>query len=184
MYRGNGITKEQICDVGISCVRYGEIYTTYNIWFDNCVSHTNIKFINNPRYFEKGDILFAITGERVEDIAKSVAYVGNDKCIAGGDIIVLKHNQNPKYLAYALDTSNAKKQKQDGKVKSKVVHSNISSISNIIIPLPPLEEQNIIAEIIDKLNKYCNDLEEGLLAEIEVRKKQYEYYRDKLLTFK
>ncbi len=103
-FRGSGITREQVTTSGISCVRYGEIYTTYNIWFDKCVSFTDIEGVQNPKYFEYGDILFAITGESVEDIAKSIAYVGHEKCLAGGDIVVMKHQQNPKYLAYALST--------------------------------------------------------------------------------
>lgn len=104
IYRGSGIKREQVTVSGIPCVRYGEIYTTYGIWFDKCVSHTDVSLISGPKYFEHGDILFAITGESVEDIAKSCAYVGHEKCLAGGDIVVLKHAQNPKYLAYALST--------------------------------------------------------------------------------
>jgi len=92
IYRGSGITREQNTPTGTPCVRYGEIYTTYNIWFDKCVSYTDEKLINSNKYFEYGDVLFAITGESVEDIAKSCAYVGNEKCLAGGDIIVLMYN--------------------------------------------------------------------------------------------
>ena len=89
IYRGSGITRNQVTEEGIPCVRYGEIYTSYGIWFDECISHTNENEISNKKYFEYGDILFAITGESVEDIAKSCAYVGHDKCLAGGDIVVL-----------------------------------------------------------------------------------------------
>ena len=73
MYRGSGIKRDQITKDGVPCVRYGEIYTTYNTWFDKCVSHTQLEYVPNPKYFEYGDILFAITGESVVDIAKSVA---------------------------------------------------------------------------------------------------------------
>ena len=52
------------------------------------------------------------------------------------------------------------------------------------IKIPPLEEQERIVNILDRFDKLCNDISEGLPAEIEARKKQYEYYRDKLLTFK
>lgn len=183
MYRGTGIKRDEVFKMGVPCVRYGEIYTSYNTYFDKCISHTNLKYISNPKYFEYGDILFAITGESVEDIAKSIAYIGNEKCLAGGDIIVMKHNQNPKYLSYVLSTYDAKKQKSKGKIKSKVVHTSVASIENIIIPLPSLEEQERIVSILDKFEKLCNDLTEGLPAEIEYRKKQYEYYRDKLLSF-
>ena len=52
------------------------------------------------------------------------------------------------------------------------------------IPLPSLAEQQRIVDILDRFDRLCNDISEGLPAEIEARKKQYEYYRDKLLTFK
>lgn len=106
-----------------------------------------------------------------------------DKCLAGGDIVVMKHKQNPKYLAYALSTFAACQQKSKGKIKSKVVHSNVPSILNIEIPLPPLEVQERIVAVLDRFDTLCNDLSEGLPAEIEARQKQCEYYRNKLLQF-
>ena len=183
IYRGSGIKRDQVTMEGIPCVRYGEIYTTYNTWFDECVSHTQLEYVPSPKYFEHGDILFAITGESVEDIAKSVAYVGHEKCLAGGDIVVLKHKQNPRYLAHVLATQQAREQKSKGKVKSKVVHSNVPSIGQITIPLPPLDVQKRYADVLDNFEKICTDLNIGLPAEIEARQKQYEYYRDLLLTF-
>ena len=180
MYRGSGITRDQVRQEGISCVRYGEIYTTYNYWFDTCASHTDEKIINSPKYFEHGDILFTITGESVEDIAKSVAYLGNEKCLAGGDIVVMKHKQNAKYLSYALATPDAVRQKGFGKTKLKVVHSNIPSIKAIVVPIPDLEIQKKIADTLDTLSDkvkalqenykktlvLCNDLKQSLLKSI------------------
>ena len=183
IYRGAGIKRDQVTEEGIPCVRYGEIYTTYNTWFDKCVSHTKEEYVSSPKYFEHGDILFAITGENVEDIAKSIAYVGHDKCLAGGDIVVMKHQQNPRYLAHVLNTSMAREQKSKGKVKSKVVHSNVPSIEQIRIPLPSLEVQKRYADVLDNFEQICNDLNIGLPAEIEARQKQYKFYRDLLLTF-
>lgn len=183
IFRGSGITRDQVTEDGIPCVRYGEIYTTYDVWFDACVSHTDESKIANKKYFEHGDILFAITGESVEDIAKSCAYVGHERCLAGGDIVVLKHNQDPKYLGYALSTSNAREQKSKGKVKSKVVHSSVPSIKEIKIPVPPLEVQREIVRILDAYTKLTTDLTAELNSELTARKKQYEYYRDMLLTF-
>ena len=183
VYRGFGITREQVAQSGTPCVRYGEIYTTYHVWFDRCVSYVDPAVVQNPKYFEHGDILFTITGESVEDIAKSVAYVGHDRCLAGGDIVVMKHKQNPKYLAYALSTFSACQQKSKGKIKSKVVHSNVPSILNIEIPLPPLDIQERIVRVLDNFDSICSDFGIGLPAEIEKRQQQYEFYRDKLLTF-
>ena len=183
IYRGSGIKRDEVTEDGIPCVRYGEIYTQYNTWFDKCVSHTQLEYVSSPKYFEHGDILFAITGESVEDIAKSIAYLGHEKCLAGGDIVVLKHEQEPRYLAHVLATYEARKQKSKGKIKSKVVHSSVPAIKEIAIPLPPLDIQKRYADVLDNFEKICNDLNIGLPAEIEARQKQYEYYRDALLTY-
>ncbi len=183
VYRGSGITRDQVVPYGISCVRYGEIYTTYGIWFDECVSHTEEAAIQNPKYFEHGDILFAITGENVADIAKSTAYVGHEKCLAGGDMVVLKHNQNPKYLSYVLSTADAQKHKSAGKVKSKVVHSSVPAIKAIEIPIPPLSIQEEIVRILDTFTELTTELKAELNAERTARKQQYEYYQNKMLDF-
>ena len=162
IFRGSGIKREDVTEDGVPCVRYGEIYTTYGIWFDKCVSHTHIDKVQSPKFFEHGDILFVITGESVEDIAKSTAYVGHDKCLAGGDIVVVKHNQDPKYISYALATMDARKQKSAGKVKSKVVHSSVPSISGIVIPVPPLPVQREIVRILDNFTELTAELADKL----------------------
>ena len=61
---------------------------------------------------------------------------------------------------------------------------NLKMINEFVIPVPPLEKQQEIVSILDRFDSLCNDISEGLPAEIEARKKQYEYYRDKLLSFK
>ena len=149
MYRGSGIKRDQVTKEGTPCVRYGEIYTTYNISFDTCASHTKIENVTSPKYFEYGDLLFAITGESVEDIGKTIAYMGDEKCLCGGDIICMKHHQNPKYLAYALSTPDAIRQKGIGKTKLKVVHTNAPALKAISIPLAPLSEQQSIVDYLD-----------------------------------
>ena len=149
MYRGSGIKRDQVTKEGTPCVRYGEIYTTYDISFNTCVSHTSMQNIASPKYFEHGDLLFAITGESVEDIGKTIAYLGNDKCLCGGDIICMKHRQNPKYLAYVLSTPDAIRQKGIGKTKLKVVHTNAPALKAISIPLAPLPEQQSIVDYLD-----------------------------------
>ena len=61
---------------------------------------------------------------------------------------------------------------------------NLKMISSYEIPLPSLSEQQRIVDILDRFDTLCNDISTGLPAEIDKRQKQYEYYRDKLLTFK
>ena len=160
MYRGSGIKRDQITPIGFPCLRYGEIYTTYNYSFSECISHTNESIISQKKYFEKGDILFAITGESVEDIGKCIAYTGKEKCLLGGDIVAMKHNQYPQFLAYALSTKEAIRQKGLGKVKLKVVHTNIPALKTIRIYLPNLSTQKQIVSHLDKLSSNVKQMEE------------------------
>lgn len=64
-----------------------------------------------------------------------------------------------------------------------VPHVSGETLSNVLLLIPALQEQNKIVNILDRFDTLCNDLSEGLPAEIEARRKQYEYYRDKLLSF-
>ena len=57
-------------------------------------------------------------------------------------------------------------------------------IENLQIPIISIDEQEQVVNLLNRFDKLCNDISEGLPAEIEARQKQYEYYRDKLLTFK
>ncbi len=61
---------------------------------------------------------------------------------------------------------------------------NLKQLNDFIIPLPSIKEQERIVKVIDRFDTLCNDISTGLPAEITARQKQYEYYRDKLLTFK
>lgn len=147
IFKGNGITKDEVVEDGdIQCIRYGEIYSKYDGSFEKTYSRTNESAITSPQYISSGDILFAGTGELVEEIGKNVVYTGKEPCLAGGDIIVLKHSQNPIFLNYALYCTSSQTQKSKGKAKLKVVHISASEIGNVIIALPPLDEQNAIAE--------------------------------------
>lgn len=182
MYRGSGIRRDQITTNGSPCVRYGEIYTTYNYYFDKCVSHTDESTIATKKYFEHGDILFAITGESVEEIGKSIAYLGNKKCLAGGDIIVMKHNQNPKYLAYALSSPNAIAQKGFGKTKLKVVHTNAPSLKNVSIPVPPLPKQQRIVSYLDAEFAKIDQLKANAEKQLQAAKDLFQSSLKELLT--
>ena len=149
--KGQGITKDQVYEDGDTpCVRYGEIYSKYDNSFAECLSKTKLTEISNPSYFEYGDVLFAGTGELIEEIGKSIVYLGKEKCLAGGDIIVMKHTQTPEFLSYCLNSSAVQQQKSYGKTKLKVVHISKDKIKRVVIALPPLSEQHAIVSYLDK----------------------------------
>lgn len=151
IFKGNGITKEDIViDGDTPCLRYGEIYSKYDIAFRQCNTKTNKANLSVLQYFHYGDILFAGTGELVEEIGKNIVYLGEEECLAGGDIIVLRHKQNPAFLNYALYAMCSQMQKSYGKAKLKVVHISAAEIGNIYIALPSIIEQQYIAEYLDK----------------------------------
>lgn len=178
MSKGNGITKEQIVQNGDSpCVRYGEIYSKYNHSFSNCITKTNKSMYTNLQYFSYGDILFACTGELPEEIGKNIVYLGNEDCLAGGDIIVMKHSQNPSFLNYVYN-SYGQIQKSLGKTKLKVVHISATEIANIFVVLPSLPVQQQISDFLDK---NCSEIDklitkkEQLVVELEAYKKSLIY---------
>ena len=149
--KGNGITKEEVFSDGDTfCVRYGEIYSKYDNSFENCFSKTFKDKIPVKKYFSNGGLLFVGTGELVEEIGKCVAYLGNEQCLAGGDIIIAKHKQNAKFLSYAMNSHYVQAQKSCNKAKLKVVHISATEIGNVLLALPPISEQESIANFLDK----------------------------------
>ena len=87
-----------------------------------------------------------------------------------------------KYIYYILQ--NNVDEFQNIAKSGKLPQISTGDIDNYKVPVPPIEVQKCIVSILDRFDKLCNDISEGLPAEIEARQKQYEYYRDKLLTFK
>ena len=89
----------------------------------------------------------------------------------------------PKYVFYYMKNGFLKYIERNA-FQSSVTSIRRPMLLNFQLPLISLAEQKRIVAILDRFDALCNSLSEGLPAEIELRKKQYEYYRDKLLSFK
>lgn len=129
-------------------------------------------------YPKIGDILISAAGT----IGKTVVFNGEPSYFQDSNIVWLEHDEKMvlnKYLFYIYQT-NPWRVSAGGTI-ARIYNDNITKA---IIPLPTLEKQKEIVEILDKFDIICNDLSAGLPAEIEARQKQYEFYRDKLLNFK
>lgn len=95
-----------------------------------------------------------------------------------------RHTQNPLYMSYLFQTEKFAKYKTKAATGTKVVRVSGESMAKFSFPFPSLEEQEKIVKILDSFEALVNDSAAGLSGEISARQKQYEYYRDKLLTFK
>ncbi|MDY3051299.1 MAG: restriction endonuclease subunit S, partial [Parvimonas sp.] len=104
--------------------------------------------------------------------------------VTGGHAAIFKHNENPKYLSYVFNGANYLLRQKNKLARGvKVIELSTKDMEKIKIPLPSLPVQEYIVAILDKFDALINDVSKGIPKEIELRQKQYEYYREKLLTF-
>ncbi len=170
--KGKGILKEQVISEGLPCIRYGEIYTTHDFIIKEFKSFISGDVAAESKEIKSGDILFAGSGETVEEIGKAVAYIGTAKAYAGGDVIILstKSDVNPECLSYVLESDFVKRQKRVLGQGNSVVHIYSSDLSKLKIPLPPLPEQKAIAKVLSTADAAIHTTEK-LIAQKELRKK-------------
>ncbi len=181
--RGGNFQKKDFAAEGKPCIHYGQIYTRYGITARETLTRLSQEVFDKSKKAQPNDIVMAVTSENVDDVCKCVAWLGDEEIAVSGHTAIIHHNQNPKYLAHYFHTRMFAKQKEKLAHGTKVIEVTPDKLNGIIIPLPTIERQNEIAERLERFDRLVNDLSTGLPAEIEVRKKQYEHYRDMLLSF-
>ena len=152
MVRGRGIKRTETVAQGCPCIRYGEIYTTYEISFDAAVSFVPESLDKDCLHFSSGDIVFTLTGENKVDIAKTVAFLGDGQIAAGGDLAFWTHHgMNPLYLVYYMASPYCIELKRRTATGDIIVHISTSKVGDFLVPVPPLKEQNRIVSAIERL---------------------------------
>lgn len=182
--RGGSFQKKDFVENGKPCIHYGQIYTRYGSSANKTFTFVDQEIFNKSKQAQPNDIVMAVTSENIEDVCKCVVWTGKENVAVSGHTAIIHHNINAKYLGYYFSTSHFFKDKKKLAHGTKVIEVTPNSLNDILIPLPSIEEQEIIANQIERFDKLCNDISSGLPAEIDARQKQYEYYRDKLLNFK
>lgn len=182
--RGGNFQKKDFMDEGKPCIHYGQIYTRYGSNVSSTFTYVSDEVFNKSKQAQPNDIIMAVTSENIEDVCKCVVWCGNENVAVSGHTAIIHHNINAKYLGYYFSTSHFYKDKTKLVHGTKVMEVTPSSLNEILIPLTNLNEQERIANLIENFDKLCNDITSGIPAEIKARKKQYEYYRDKILTFR
>ncbi|EOI1391440.1 restriction endonuclease subunit S [Klebsiella oxytoca] len=188
--RGKRFTKADYVEDGISAIHYGEIYTRYGVFTTHALSQVRNDMAKSLRYAEPGDVVITDVGETVEDVGKAVAWLGDEKVAIHDHCYAFRHSMNPKFVSYCMQTASFIAEKAKYVARTKVNTLLINGFSKIAIPVPypndlekSLAEQARIVAILDKFDALTNSISEGLPREIALRQKQYEYYRDLLLSF-
>ena len=181
--RGNGLQKSAFASHGKPVIHYGQIYTKYGFETNEVISFVSEELFEKLRKARQGDILMATTSENIEDVGKCVVWTGNEEIGFSGDMYSYRTTENPKYIAYYFQTAEFQKQKEKKVTGTKLIRIHGDDMEKFSIQLPPLSLQNKIVEILDKFQAMLSETKGLLPKEIEERQKQYEYYREKLLTF-
>lgn len=181
--RGGNFQKKDFVEQGKPCIHYGQIYTRLGTTTLHAITYLNDDVYNKSKKAISNDIVMAVTSENIEDVCKCTVWLGNEDAAVSGHTAIIHPLINSKYLAYYFQTTMFFKQKRKLAHGTKVIEVTPDKLNDIPIPVPPLSVQENIVKILDRFDKLNNDMSEGLPAEIEARKKQYEYYRDTLLSF-
>ena len=167
--KGKGISKNDISNYGIECVRYGELYTKYNEMIYNIESKTDLDK-NELKLSEKNDILIPCSGETAIDLA-TASCIQKDQVAIGGDITVIKTNQYAPFITYYLNQKKTEIAKYAQGVS--IVHLYPKDFKVMNIRIPSINEQKMIIRLLEEITK-----KEQLL---ESKYQQYQEFKKYLM---
>ena len=182
--RGKRFVRTDIMESGVPCIHYGDIYMYYGLSADKSITFLSKEKSAKMRFAKKDDVIIVGAGENKIDIGIGVAWLGEEQIAVHDACYIFRSPLYSKYVSHFLRSSQYHCQIIKYVSKGKICSISAENIGKAIIPIPPLSEQKRIADILDRFERLTNDLQAGLPAEIEARRQQFEYYRDKLLTFK
>ena len=178
--RGGSLQKKDFCEEGVPCIHYGQIYTKYGLFTDHTFTFISKEKAEKQKMAEPNDIVMAVTSENIEDVCKCVVWLGSESVAVSGHTAIIHHNQDAKYLAYYFHSSMFFAQKVKLAHGTKVIEVTPDKLNGVRVPVPPLEVQREIVRVLDNFTFLSAELS----AELSARRKQYEYYRNELLSFK
>ena len=159
--KGGGGTKEDEVDAGLPCIRYGDIYMNHKYHIEHSRSYISPERSAHYTPMRYGDILFAGTGETIEDIGKSAVNLLDEEAYCGGDVILFRPgiDINARFMGYATGCFQSTYQKSCMGRGVTIMHIYSSEIKYICLALPPLHEQ---AAIVKYLDKATTDIDEAI----------------------
>lgn len=181
--RGNGLLKSDLVEEGAPAIHYGQVHTHYGTWASETKSFVSDALAGKLRKAKPGDLVIATTSEDDKDVAKAVAWIGETDVAVSGDAHIYRHTLDPKYVSYFFQTEQFHDQKMVHVTGAKVRRISGDSLAKISIPVPPREVQAEIVAVLDRFARLEADLEIELQAELDARRQQYRFYRERLLAF-
>lgn len=178
--KGKGIKKDEIVDEGEPCIRYGEIYTKYDLIIKNISSFITNETCNNSVSVNSGSLLMTGSGETSEEIGKCVVFLGQEKLWVGGDIIILnpKEELSSLFLSYLINSEYIRVQREISGKGEIIVHIYAKNFKEMKFPIPPKNEQNQIIEYLDEQTQKIDSIIEKETQRIELLKE----YRTTLIS--
>ena len=177
--RGRRFVRTDIVPEGIPCIHYGDMYTYYGVSAEETPTHLTKELSSKLRFAKNGDVVIVAAGENDLDIGVGVAWLGKEPVVVHDACFIFEHKMNPKYLSHFMRSRNYHQQIRMGVVDGKICSISAKELGRALIAVPPLSEQQRIVSILDTFEASIQNLE----AQLKERQKQYEYYRNKLLTF-
>ncbi|MCC2598428.1 restriction endonuclease subunit S [Sphingobacterium sp. FBM7-1] len=171
--KGKGISKDDVIESGIPCIRYGEIYTNHHIVIRKFRSFISEDVANTSLQLNKGDIVFAGSGETITEIGKSVCFVDDFEAYAGGDTIIFRPDTkkiNSVYLSYLLNSLIIRLQLNKMGTGATVAHIYPEDLKKIRIPLLDISIQNGIAVEMETIFKSIDQLKSKLQSSKALQK--------------
>ena len=171
----NGGNKEDEVPAGVPCVRYGDLYTTHQYFIVKSRSFVSKAKVEDYTPISFGDVLFATSGETIDEIGKSAVNLMQTDAYCGGDIILFrpKNQVDARYLGYATDCRPSVAQKAIMGRGITVMHIYGAQLKYMMLPLPPLPEQTAIARFLDhadrRIRRYIR-AKQKLIALLEEQK--------------
>lgn len=186
----NGLNKgKEFFGAGTPIVNFKDVYNNNRLTSKILCGRVTVNESERVRFdVQKGDVFFTRTSETKEDIGVASVLVEDvDDCVFSGFVLRARPKTNlliPEYCSYCFASSDVRKEIVKHSTYTTRALTSGSALSKIRIPVPNKETQSRITSILDNMNNLCNDLYAGISTEIEARRKQYEYYRDRVLSFK
>ncbi|MBQ8361036.1 MAG: restriction endonuclease subunit S [Bacteroidaceae bacterium] len=178
--KGCSLSKNDVGTGECPVILYGELYTTYGDYITSIKSCVSSELAENATPLKYNDLVLPVSSTTKEaQIGKSSVIKVTNNVSLGSDAIILRNSPNSDFLMYYINSQLFEKEKMQCVNGTTIMHLSPKKMSEKKIPMPSAEEQIRIVGILDTFTTLISNLE----SELDMRRKQYEHYRNQLLDF-